>query len=188
MGLLTYLMSFISTMGLRSMKSYTFLEPSRKEAVTLPLSSFFSAPVMTPLPMRSSTPSANISECMPRFLWSARCAAMAFGSEPMPICRQAPSSISPEHMVPIFTSSSPGSIYGLSMSGVSSLTRKSNFSTGTRSPYAKGTFGLTTPMTVLAVSIAAIEQSTEVPRETMPLLSGSLICTIATPSLIAPLL
>ena len=181
-------MSFISTAGLSSMKSYTSCEPSRKEATTLPLSMALAAPLMTPALIRRSSPSANISVCKPRFLCPPNWAARAFGRDPIPIWIQAPSATSSEQFLPMRISVGEGSANSLVISGVSSLTRKSNMSRGTRSPRAKGTWGFTTPIFTLADSRAAMEQSTEVPRETIPSASGRETWTIAAPSFIAPLL
>ena len=60
-GSLTYLMSFIRTSGLWSMKEYTSWEPRRKEATTFPVSIFLQAPLTTPFLIRPRMPSANIS-------------------------------------------------------------------------------------------------------------------------------
>ena len=59
----------MATPGLLSMKSYTFCEPIRNVETIFPLSIALFRPLITPLSTSGSTPSANISVWMPRFLW-----------------------------------------------------------------------------------------------------------------------
>jgi len=54
------------------------------------------------------------------------------------------------------------------------------------SPNERGTYLLTTAMTVFAVSTAASVASTEVPSDTYPCLSGSETCIMATSQGTAP--
>ena len=93
----------------------------------MPGSVFLASPLITPFSTRGSTPSANISVWMPRFLWPPSWLRTAFGMAPMPIWSVAPSSISAAQCLPMAVSTSFGSENFASISGVSSCTKKSIF-------------------------------------------------------------
>ena len=85
---------------------------------------------MTPFSTSGSTPSANISVWIPRFLWPPSWLSTAFGMAPIPICNVAPSSISAAQFRPMAVSTSFGSENLASISGVSSCTKMSIFDIG----------------------------------------------------------
>ena len=134
---------------------------------------FFASPLMTPFSTSGSTPSANISVWIPRFLWFPSCASTALGMAPIPICSVAPSSISAAQCLPMAVSISLGSVKWASMSGVSSSTKRSIFDIGIMAwPNERGTCLFTTAITWSAHSTAASVASTDVPSDTKPCLSG----------------
>ena len=139
----------------------------RKVETILPRSVAFIDPLITPFSTRGSTPSANISVWIPRFLWLPSCDSTAFGIAPMPICRQAPSSISSAQWRPMASSCSFGCAGMASSSGSSCSTKRSIALSGiSASPSAQGTSLFTTAITVSARSMAARVASTEVPSDT----------------------
>uniref|UniRef100_A0A6B0UIX8 Putative secreted protein n=1 Tax=Ixodes ricinus TaxID=34613 RepID=A0A6B0UIX8_IXORI len=89
------------------MKSKSLWVPMQKLPTILPLSMTFLLLVIQPASTRSTTPSLNISEWMPRSLWPFSTFSTASGMLPMPICRVAPLSTRFSAMfLPILTSTS----------------------------------------------------------------------------------
>lgn len=70
--------------GLLSTKSYNFLVPIKNDPTMRPLWIVFLAFVTQPFFTKSTTPSANISEWIPRSLWLCKAFKTASGIFPIP--------------------------------------------------------------------------------------------------------
>ena len=129
--------------------------PIRKVAIIFPVCVFFFLLVMTPFLTNSTTPSVNISECIPKSFLSVKKLSTASGIAPIPSCKVSPSFISFAQFSPIFFSISPisglGNVYIVS----SHSTIQVAFEICIKlSPLVLGIFLFTCKITVFATSQA----------------------------------
>ena len=140
-------------------------EPAAKAYTALPGWNVFREPSATPLSIRSTIESTNISVWMPRLRWPISAFARAFGTPPMPSWIVAPSGTISAISCPIASSSGRSGMSGSSGSGSSCSTMASSSETWTHElPWTRGMWLLTSAITRSAFSIAALWVSTFVPR------------------------